>query len=180
MPALIKNFGHLWERKYLFRGRPGVSGHLKGRVSPRKKVVDFRYQIGVYVLYDKDLKAVYVGQAGYGETNRMLDRLKQHEGDHLWNRWIYFSWYGIRKAADTALHLGQTSNSAYSASGSTLIEQLEGVLISVLEPSLNRQGAIWKGVEEYFQLIDNEVRDLTLYELREQIASLEKRLPTEK
>ena len=173
MASLIKNFGHLWERRYLYRGRGKIAGHLQGHLSPRSPSVDFRDQIGVYVLYDKDMRAVYVGQAGYGENNRLLTRLKQHENDHLWNRWEYFSWYGIRQVTDRALHAAQTSESKYSVPGSTLIEQIEGVLISILEPALNKQGAVWKEVEQYFQVIDDEVAMVTLYELRDQIADLQ-------
>ncbi len=55
---LIRNFGHLWERKYLNYGRPKVKGHLKGYLSPRSPEVDFREQIGIYVLFDKDLNPV--------------------------------------------------------------------------------------------------------------------------
>lgn len=176
MATLVKNFGHLWERRYLYRGRGSIAGHLKGKVSPKSKEIDFREQIGVYVLYDKDMKAVYVGQAGYGESSRLLTRLKQHENDHLWNRWAYFSWYGIRQVTDTALHAAQSSESKYSVPGSTLIEQLEGVLISVLEPSLNRQGAVWKEVEEYFQVIDDEVQEVSLNDLKDQFADFQRRL----
>lgn len=55
---MIRNFGHLWERKYLNYGRPKVKGHLKGYLSPRSPEVDFREQIGIYVLFDKDLNPV--------------------------------------------------------------------------------------------------------------------------
>lgn len=180
MATLVKNFSHLWERRYLDRGRGSIAGHLKGKVSPKSKVIDFREQIGVYVLYDKDMKAVYVGQAGYGVKDRLLDRLKKHEKDHLWNRWAYFSWYGIRQVTDTSLHAAQSNGSKYSVSGATLIEQLEGVLISVLEPTLNRQGATWKGTQEYFQVIDHEVREVSLNDLQDQFSDLERRLDAQK
>ncbi len=156
---LVKNFGHLWERQYLFRGKGSVRGHLKGRLTPKSEMVDFRDQIGVYVLYDKNLVAVYVGQAGYGDTSRLLKRLKDHENDHLWNRWTHFSWYGFRKSTSEGLHQAMSPDSKLSVSGSEIIEQLEALLISVLEPKLNKQGASWKSSEEYYQYIEPSMQE---------------------
>ena len=86
---LIHNFGHHWERKYINYGRPGARGHghLKGYIT--KQQVDFREQIGIYVLFDNNLAPVYVGQVGNGNRG-LLARLNQHETDHLWNRWDHF------------------------------------------------------------------------------------------
>src|SRR5580693_3179674 len=92
---LIQNYGHLWERKYINWGRGKVKGHLKGYVTSKRKA-DFRDQIGIYVLFDKDLKPVYIGQVGRG-SKTLFNRLNQHETDHLWNRWEHFSWFGIRR-----------------------------------------------------------------------------------
>ena len=155
---LVKNFGHLWERQYLYRGRGNVPGHLKGLRSPKSDVVDFRDQIGVYVLHDKNLQSLYVGQAGYGESSRMLTRLKAHENDHLWNRWTHFSWFGFRKVTGKGLHESMKPSSKVSVTGSDVIEQLEGLLITVLEPTLNKQGAVWKVAEEYFQHVEPELK----------------------
>ena len=52
-------------------------------------MADFREQIGIYVLFDKDLAPVYIGQAGSGKR-RLFARLNEHETDDLWNRWEYF------------------------------------------------------------------------------------------
>ena len=155
---LVKNFGHLWERQYLYRGRGSIAGHLKGQRSAKSEIVDFRDQIGVYVLHDKNLQPLYVGQAGYGESSRMLTRLKAHENDHLWNRWTHFSWFGFRKVTGKGLHQSMSPDSKVSVSGSDVIEQLEGLLITVLEPSLNKQGAVWKQADEYFQHIEPELQ----------------------
>jgi hypothetical protein len=50
----IENFGRFWRRdkSYWGRGR-GNKGQLKGHLKRNKKVeVDFREQIGIYVLFD--------------------------------------------------------------------------------------------------------------------------------
>jgi len=101
---LVRNFGHFWERKYINWGRGNVRGHLKGYVT-NKRQADFREQIGIYILYDKDLQPVYIGQAGSG-NKRLYSRLNQHETDHLWNRWEHFSWFGFRRVNATGLLSG--------------------------------------------------------------------------
>ena len=88
----------------------------------------------------------------------MLTRLKAHENDHLWNRWTHFSWFGFRKVTGKGLHESMKPGSKVSVTGSDVIEQLEGLLITVLEPTLNKQGAVWKEAEEYFQQIELEVK----------------------
>lgn len=84
--AIIKNFGFLWERKYIYRGTGGAgkAGHLKGEARG-KPVADFGEQIGVYVLYDRNQSIVYVGQAGNGNAT-LFTRLKNHMDGALWNR----------------------------------------------------------------------------------------------
>ena len=54
-------------------------GSLKGRRAGEAlgNPVDFREQVGVYVLYDDNFRVVYVGQAGAGNQT-LLGRLKQH------------------------------------------------------------------------------------------------------
>lgn len=62
---IIKNYGFLWERKHFFRGVGRDKGHLRGWAKGNKdQLVDFKEQIGVYVLYDTNQNIVYVGQAG--------------------------------------------------------------------------------------------------------------------
>jgi hypothetical protein len=79
----------MWRRDHVFWGRGRNRGSLEGRRSRRK--IDFRDQIGVYVLYDEARKAIYVGQAGQGHA-RLFNRLRAHQRDNLAHRWHYFSW----------------------------------------------------------------------------------------
>jgi hypothetical protein len=161
---LIRNLGHLWQRKYINYGRPRVRGHLKGRLVGEQEV-DFRDQLGIYVLFDKDLMPVYVGQAGNG-NRKLLARLKQHEHDHLWNRWEHFSWFGFRRVNQSGLlSLHDEVQKVFKATGIKLLNEVEGVLITALEPRLNKQGARWKDVDEYSQVIDDEKREPTLADI---------------
>jgi hypothetical protein len=92
MRGLIENFGHFWKRQYIQPGGPRKLGHLNGYVG--EKIVDFRDQIAIYVLYDKNFAPVYVGQAG-GDRSRLFSRLREHEIDHLSVAWEFFSWFGF-------------------------------------------------------------------------------------
>ena len=157
----IRNYGLLWERKFINYGRQGSSGHLIGF---RKGVpkADFREQSGVYVLYDKDMKPNYVGQAGRGNSN-LFNRLKHHERDHLKNRWTYFSWFGLCKVNKNG-SLSNADNPDRKISGKMVsaLNDIEGVLINILEPKLNKQGAKWKDVQQFYQYIDPVVEETTL------------------
>lgn len=174
---LIRNFGRIWERKYINWGRWGVRGHLNGYVT-KNRLADFREQIGIYILYDKDLIPVYIGQAGSGKQT-LYSRLKQHETDHLWNRWEYFSWFGFRRVNATgSLSRYDDAQKIFKASGSSLLNEIEGVLITTLEPKLNKQGASWKDVEEFYQLIDDDVKELKLANVIKANKEIEKQIST--
>jgi hypothetical protein len=176
---LIRNFGHLWERKFINFGTGGRGnrGHLKGYNGPLK--ADFRDQIGIYVLYDKDFLPVYIGQAGRGKAG-LLRRLNQHETDHLWSRWEYFSWFGFRRVnKNEGLSAFDEVEKVFRAKGSLLLNEVEGVLITALEPKLNKQGPRWKDVKEYFQTRDDRMEEATVGDLMEKLDGLEKRLKSE-
>lgn len=171
---LIQNFGHLWERKYVNYGAGGLGnrGHLRGYITKKRKA-DFRDQIGIYVLFDDDFIPVYIGQAGNGERG-LLRRLNQHETDHLWNRWEYFSWFGFRRVNQNGtLSAHDDIQKTFKARGSLMLNQIEGALITALEPKLNKQGARWRDVEEYFQTQDPEMEDATVGDLINRFEKLE-------
>ncbi len=98
MDVLIQNYGLFWLRTDVYWGKPGSDGHLKGIWSKKltSDPVDFRYQQGVYVLYDEAFNLVYVGQAGANDNQRLFIRLRQHTQDALAQRWNRFSWFGVR------------------------------------------------------------------------------------
>jgi hypothetical protein len=158
---IIKNFGFLWERQYINRGAggKGKAGSLYGfRHGAKKRLVDFREQIGVYALYDENRTIIYIGQAGNGNAN-LFERLKQHmKGSNLWNRWTYFSWVGFKD-----VNANGTLSSKQSVSAGVggfrygdALNEIEGVLIELIEPKLNKQGGKLKHAREYFQDIPDE------------------------
>ncbi|WP_145916717.1 GIY-YIG nuclease family protein [Ralstonia solanacearum] len=172
---IIKNFGFLWERQYIHRGTggEGKAGHLKG--SHGKFIADFRDQIGVYVLYDRNQSIVYVGQAGNGNAT-LFTRLKNHMDGALWNRWEYFSWVGFRDVkADGDLSDKQSVDSGVSGfKYSDALNEIEGILIEIIEPKLNKQGGKLKGATEYFQHIDERFDEISHHDLHAEIRALSK------
>jgi hypothetical protein len=152
--SIIKNFGFMWQRDKVNWGSkgPGKKASLMGQqVGNLKRHVDFASQMGIYVLYDRFEAPVQVGQ-----SERIFARLKQHQRDHLRNRWAYFTWFGFYQVGagytpellvkDAAKKLKRVVNLAES------LNEIEAVLIQVLEPRLNRRGANWDGAEEYLQI----------------------------
>jgi hypothetical protein len=158
--AIIKNYGFLWDRRHIKRGR---GEHLKGKSKERSGEVDFAEQIGIYALYDDSQAIVYVGQAGNGNAN-LLTRLKQHSDGALWNRWRYFSWIGFREInvrADSELSKQQDTNSQVSGyKYGQALNEMEGVLIEFIEPKLNKQSGRLTAATEYFQVLLAEGKTL--------------------
>ncbi len=167
---IIKNYGFLWERKYIYRGSGNNAGHLKGYRSGKE--ADFRDQIGVYVLYDSHQNIVYVGQAGNGNAT-LFSRLKNHMDGALWNRWEYFTWIGFRDVnIDGSLSNQQGVDSGVSGfKYSDALNEIEGILIEILEPKLNKQSGKLKTASEYFQTVDARVTDVTNHELMAKLES---------
>jgi hypothetical protein len=167
---IIQSFGHLWERRFIHFGGAGKAGSLDGQ-RKEKESIDFREQTGIYILYDKDRNPVYIGQAGGGKSN-LFSRLKQHGNDHLWNRWEYFSWFGIKKPTKKKVADQRNEGTRLSATVGTLLDELEGLLIAVVEPKLNKQGHKIGKEKEFFQKIHPDLKPLTLDVLMEQLKEL--------
>ena len=176
---IIKNYGRHWEREAVNwgAGGRGNKGHLRGYERPKAKPVDFRDQIGIYVLHDRDLKPVYVGQAGNGNAT-LFERLKQHEHDHLWNRWLHFSWFGFRAVNSSSNKLSEHDkiSKIFRESGSSLLNQVEGILLAAIEPMLNKQGSRWNGAVEYHQDIEEHLEAPSLHYLATKLEQIEAKL----
>lgn len=153
--STIKNFGFMWERHEVDWGRPGPGGiaRFEGRqVGDLKRVVDFQQQMGIYVLYDRFERPVQVGQ-----SNVIFTRLRQHRGDHLRNRWAYFTWFGFFSVTkDTLLADNRTKELQRQIKLEAGLNEIEAVLIQVMEPRLNRRGSNWGDTEEYLQIKNEE------------------------
>lgn len=161
---MIYNYGLLWQRDHIFWGKGGKGdnpAHLRGMTyrskrktpSPDAETVDFRTQIGVYVLY-YDFELVYVGQTG-GNTKKgeegtdFYTRLNQHKADSLADRWTRFSWFGTRKVLTDGA-LGAITDGV-KLQRADFLNILEAMMISISEPKLNRQSGTWEPAQEYFQ-----------------------------
>ena len=176
---IVKNYGFLWERKYIDRGSPGPNnpGSLKGfhksRDTARDTAVDFKEQMGVYTLYDETKSIVYIGQAGNGNAT-LFGRLKQHmDGGDLWNRWQYFSWIGFREVTQKGLSNHQDAKTTVSIKYSQALNEIEGVLIEMIEPKLNKQGGKLKDADEYFQWFDPEI---SLKDIKNEVSEIKELL----
>lgn len=171
---MIKNYGLFWDRNLVHWGAKNNSGTLLGQRKGGKKKdeeIDFRDQRGIYALYDINLNPVYVGQAGGKNNANLFSRLKQHTSDHLRNRWVYFSWFGLKSVTKNGL-----SNRERKGAGGSIqdtLNNLEGILIAVLEPKLNKQGPKFSG-NEYMQIVDENVKSATIQDVLEILNSQKK------
>ena len=181
--TLFSNMGLFWKEEDVFWGEQKRPGRLLGRFSKRKRSdpVDFREQIGIYVLY-AEYSIVYVGQTGSGDQT-LLVRLRQHLSDDLAERWNRFSWFGVRKVnLDGSLSV---KKSAVHPSLATALNHIEGVLIHAAEPPLNGQGGRFgENVERYLQERDEEHLGLTdrkmLVDIHKMVTNLKVKTDREK
>jgi hypothetical protein len=152
--TIVKNYGLMWERDRVFWGGPGDEGTLLGSSRARKKI-DFREQIGIYVLYDHGMKPIYVGQAGRGNA-RLFHRLKQHKKGNLSKRWAYFTWFGLLSVNKSRKLSGrdEPTKGVRNTLGGAL-DEIEAVLIAAVEPPFNKQGSRFL-TTEYFRQEDDE------------------------
>jgi hypothetical protein len=148
--SLVKNYGLMWRRDSVFWGRGRDKGVLNGRLSG--KTIDFRDQIGVYVLYDESRLPVYIGQAGQGNA-RLFNRLRTHRRDALAHRWHYFSWFGLLSINKSGrLSNWDAPHKRVSGTIRSTLNEVEGVLIAATEPAFNKQGAKFRGIARYRQV----------------------------
>lgn len=168
--SVIKNYGLMWRRDSVFWGRGYNKGSLLGRRSRRE--IDFRKQIGVYVLYDEARRPVYVGQAGQGNA-RLFNRLRSHQRDSLGPRWQYFSWFGLLNVNKNG-HLSGWDDKSKRVSGTigSTLNEIEGVLIAATEPPFNKQGAKFQGIPRYRQVLHQGADYVSLRQLRDMVRNI--------
>lgn len=172
--SVVKNYGLMWSRDAVFWGRGRKKGVLEGRRSG--KVIDFRDQIGVYLLYDEGRRPIYVGQAGRGKA-RLFRRLRSHTHDYLADRWRYFSWFGLLTVNKSG-RLSKWDDEAKRVTGTigSTLNEIEGVLIAATEPPFNKQGAKFQGIKRFRQEKHDEAEQVSLSELRGLISDLESKI----
>lgn len=150
---IIQNYGLHWRRDRVAWGTRGAGnqGHLTGRLSHRVNSphVNFREQAGIYILQD-GFRPIYIGQAGRGDQ-RLFLRLRGHTRNQLAERWDRFSWFGIFPVTNGDLDLDAPVDNIRT-DVAAILDHVEGVLISVTEPPLNRQGARFGQAQQYKQV----------------------------
>jgi hypothetical protein len=176
----------MWNRDYIFWGAGSNKGVLEGRNSGA--TVDFREQIGVYVLYDENHKPIYIGQAGQGNA-RLFSRLKLHARGSLADRWHYFSWFGLLAVTPKSKKLSgwDDPRKRVKSSVRSMLNEIEGVLIAATEPAFNKQGARFRGIPLYKQvkhakagpIASREIYDL-VHEVRDALAELQESTPRQR
>lgn len=134
---IIKNIGYMWQRKYV----NWQSGReLMGYPEIRKgEGVNFADQAGIYMLYDRNLQCVYVGQVGKKDKG-LFDRLKDHTEDHLFCVWERFSWFGFytKKALEKGTSKAFTEEYEIITNVDELMNVIESFIIRSCRPSFNQ------------------------------------------
>jgi hypothetical protein len=154
--SLIHAYGLFWKEDDVHWGKGSQRGQLLGvpAAGRSQEPVDFRGQAGIYVLY-ADYDLVYVGQAGSGRA-RLFARLRGHRRDHLANRWNRFSWFGTRRVLTQGRLAKATTR--HHPTLSSVLHQLEAVLIAAAEPPLNRKGGNFgSNAARYLQVRDDRL-----------------------
>jgi hypothetical protein len=173
VPEMISNMGLFWKADDVFWGQPKNPGSLLGIQANKLKgkKIDFREQMGIYVLY-ADYRIIYVGQTGRG-NQRLFYRLREHLYDDLSERWDRFSWFGTLRVLKSGRL--QIEKNAAHPSTDQILNVIEGILIHSAEPPLNRQGGRLKGVTRYLQIRDPRLGNTE----REILEDLDKRVKKE-
>jgi hypothetical protein len=175
--ASISSFGLFWRRDDVIWTRDDLNdddefeGPFKflmvgkiGEKKPKLRMCDFRFQQGIYILYD-EYGPVYVGLAGRRKNGEALgQRLKEHLTDDHGHTWSRFSWFGFDPVQDT-----QTENICeVSTSLTTVIEQstavsstirdTEALIMHIIMPQNNRSSITrFKAGREWAQLQRYEI-----------------------
>jgi hypothetical protein len=92
---MIYAYGLFWSADEV-TWNPGTGSPLQllghfGEINPGLRVVDFRTQSGIYILYG-NLGAYYVGL-----TQNLGTRLRTHRHDDHEGKWHTFSWFGFKR-----------------------------------------------------------------------------------
>lgn len=146
---IINSFGIYWNRNLVhWKSTPDLLGVQQIGATD----VNFRDQIGVYLLHD-NRETIYVGQA---IEQPLGQRLKNHITDRLSGRWDRFSWFGFHPVSENGKLQSLTKFDNLSIQD--LGNILEAILIESIEPRQNRkQGNLFSGIE-YLQVESPEIK----------------------
>lgn len=127
---IIESFGVHWNESDVdWKNNPDLWGRRQNSNTP----CNFKEQIGIYVLYDRD-RIVYVGKAvNESIGNRLFDHKKNKDG-----KWDNFSWFGFRQASEfggVSLSKEKISNLSFVK----LANAIESILIEITNPPMNKK-----------------------------------------
>lgn len=148
--SIIQNYGLFWCEKLVnWRGVKGDPCALYGAAEKKADadVVDFREQIGIYVLY-ANYRLVYVGQTE-AIQDALLSRLRYHRKYDLQGRWDMFSWFGTRYVTQEGLSAPVANIPRQPTTD--ILDVLEALVIAISEPQLNRQSGQFGDAVRYYQ-----------------------------
>lgn len=116
------------------------------------QITDFRFQQGIYILYD-EYGPSYVGLT---RSQGLGKRLKDHLDDHLAAKWNRFSWFGFRPIGQAnsnngILELDQPPEDLTDDTNTT-IGDLEALLIRAIGPKRNTAYPAFRGGDEWIQI----------------------------
>jgi hypothetical protein len=153
----VTTFGRFWRRDEIVfsPGRGSRDFVLLGRTGGTAKTIhlaDFRYQSGIYILFD-----------GYGPTYVGLTRdqglgkrLKDHTTDRHKNSWERFSWFGFLPVASRpdATGICELTENIVKVSEDTnaTIGDLEALLIQAMGTRENRASMKFQKAREWTQV----------------------------
>jgi hypothetical protein len=128
--------------------------------------------------HDMKIAGFEVPQAGQGNA-RLFSRLRSHRNDGLAHRWHYFSWFGLLSINKTGQLSGHDApEKRVSGTLRSTLNEIEGVLIAATEPAFNKQGARFKGISRYRQVIHEEADFTSLAQLRRGLQEIDRKIET--
>ncbi len=157
--ARIKCFGTFWRRDLIEWGEEGRNSFDIYGWRPSYKHwhkvsdehhIEVNSQVGIYALHQSDRTIVYIGQAGRGEHSRLGNRLWQHTRNENADRWTHFSWFGLNAPSKEAEE-AEEANGADLPEKTIALNELEALLITMVEPKLNKRGGDWGDATRYLQ-----------------------------
>lgn len=158
---LIRSFGLFWRASEV-NWKPGQGRKdefrllgRRGTNNPGVRLADFRYQQGIYVLYD-DYGAYYVGltrKQGLGK------RLRDHLADKHAGHWDRFSWFGfctvLKPDRNTGICPLRRLAELSVGSPGEVIADMEALLIKAVGP-LNAADMKFKKASQWIQVERDE------------------------
>lgn len=154
----VMSYGLFWRRDEI-EWNPGQgyrdSFRLLGRIGAKRgtiRIADFRYQQGIYILFD-DYGPSYVGltrDQGLGK------RLQDHTKDRHRRTWDRFSWFGFldttKVPGEKGVHGLLDTNTEITDDQWTTIGDLEALLIRAIGPKHNKNIMNFDQAKEWTQI----------------------------